>query len=155
MTDPQQSPPVSRSPGKFANRSKARTVAFQILYQEDLNPGSAEQFAEEYLRANLPNNEPLLTFARTLVNQTRNQLEQINASIEKQSLHWTVSRMNATDRNILRLAIAELLIGETPMPVVINEAIELAKQFGTKDSPAFVNGILDAIQATGPGKPEV
>ncbi len=125
-------------------------VAFQVLYQEDLNPGSAEQFAEDYLRGSLPNNEPLLTFARRLIDQTRSCLPTIDAAIEKRSLHWTVSRMNATDRNILRLAIGEFMQGETPKPVVINEAIELARQFGTKDSPAFVNGILDAMKAAVP-----
>jgi len=131
--------------GKFANRSLARTVAFQILYQDDLNPGSREQFAESFLEQELPDHEPLLRFARTLVNGTTDKMQEIDAVLSEVAQHWTLSRMTATDRNILRLATYEILFMKTPKPVVIDEAVELAKKFGTNESAAFVNGILDKV----------
>jgi N utilization substance protein B len=132
--------------GTYANRSMARTVAFQLLYQDDQNPGSREQFIESFLAQELPNYEPLITFARTMVNGTAEKLEQIDALLSGLAQHWSLSRMNATDRSILRIAVYEILFMDTPKPVVINEAVELAKKFGTIDSAAFVNGILDKVQ---------
>jgi N utilization substance protein B len=132
--------------GTYANRRMARTVAFQLLYQDDLNPGSREQFAENFLKQELPNYEPLLRFARTLVNGTTEKREQLDAILTDLVQHWSISRMTATDRNILRLATYEILFIKTPKPVVIDEAVELAKKFGTDDSAAFVNGILDKIK---------
>lgn len=134
--------------GKFANRTQARTVAFQILYQDDMNPGSLEQFAESYLEQELPKHEPLLRFARSLIQGVNNNREEIDRILSEVAEHWALSRMNVTDRSILRLAACEILYLDTPKPVVINEAVELAKKFGTADSAAFVNGILDKVQAT-------
>lgn len=131
--------------GKFANRSLARRVAFQILYQEDLNPGSAAQFGDDYLTEQLPNNEPLRLFCRSLVAGTRLQRSEIDAKIMATAEHWTIERMAATDRNVLRLATYEMLNLDTPRTVVICEAVELAKNYGSTDSAAFVNGILDRI----------
>lgn len=124
----------------------ARTVAFQILYQEDLNPGSATKFGEAFLRQELPDHEPILKFAKTLVDGTSQKKRELDAKLEKAAEHWTVARMNTTDRNVLRLAAYEILFMQTPKPVVINEAVELAKRFGTADSAAFVNGVLDKIK---------
>jgi N utilization substance protein B len=134
-----------RSKGKYTNRSLARTVAFQMLYQDDLNPGSREQFTESFLKQELPNYEPLLRFARTLVNGTAEKKEQIDTLLTDLARHWSLSRMNVTDRSILRIAVYEILFMDTPKPIVINEAVELAKKFGTEQSASFVNGILDKI----------
>ena len=130
-------------PGKYSNRSRARLVAFQILYQEDLNPGSITMFSDEYIKDELPDNKLLIEFTQSLISNTRAKCNEIDEQIGKLSRNWSVSRMNATDRNILRLAVSEMNNWDTPKPVVIKEALELARQFGTKDSPAFVNGILD------------
>ncbi len=132
--------------GKFANRTLARTVAFQVLYQDDLNPGSRTQFAESYLDQEMPDHKPLREFARKLFNGTTEKLEEIDAALTAVAQRWSLSRMNATDRSILRLAAYELLYMDTPRPVAINEAVELAKKFGTADSAAFVNGILDKVK---------
>lgn len=140
INSPEESPK-----GTYANRSLARTVAFQILYQDDMNPGSREQFAETFLEQELPDHEPLRRFARTLCDGVAEKREEIDATLQETAQHWAVARMNATDRNILRLATYEILHMDTPKPVVINEAVELAKKFGTGDSAAFVNGILDKI----------
>lgn len=131
--------------GKYANRSLARQTAFQVLFQEDMNPGYAGEFGSEYLDENLPEQEPLRIFAKTLVSGTRLHRETIDEMLGKIAQHWAVARMAVTDRNILRMAIFELMHTDTPRPVVINEAIELAKNFGSKESAAFVNGILDKV----------
>jgi len=132
--------------GKFANRKMVRTVVFQILYQEELNSGSLATFAESYIAQELPRKEPLLKFARELLDSTVEHREAIDEQLAALSQNWTLARMSPTDRSILRLAVSEILYVNTPKPIVINEAIELAKKFGSKDSPAFVNGILDRVQ---------
>jgi len=131
--------------GKFVNRSMVRTVLFQVLYQEELNPGSLETHAESHISRELPRHEHLLKFAQHLLTQTVEHREAIDEQLTELSHNWTLARMSPTDRSILRLATAEILYTDTPKPIVINEALELAKKFGTKESVAFVNGILDRI----------
>jgi len=137
---------TSKSTNQYANRSKARLVVFQVLFQEDLNPGYFERFGQKYLEEELPDHEQILFFAQTLLNDFRTHQKEIDDRISQVAQNWTLARINTTDRNILRLAISELLYQKTPKAVVIHEALELAGQFGTKDSVAFVNGILDRIQ---------
>jgi N utilization substance protein B len=132
--------------GKFANRSMVRTVVFQILYQEELNPGSLNNLSESYIAQELPRHEPLIKFAKQLLDNALEYRETIDEQLAALSRNWTLARMSPTDRSILRLATSEILYTDTPKPIVINEAVELAKKFGTKDSPAFINGILDKIQ---------
>lgn len=127
-------------------RSLARQVAFQVLFQEDLNPGCAGQFGDEYVATELPADEALRTFAKTLINGTRLHQSQIDDQIRTISQNWTVERMTCMDRNILRMAIFEIQEMRTPYPVVVSEAVELARQFGTADSTAFVNGILGKLK---------
>ena len=131
--------------GKFANRSRVRTVVFQILYQEELNPGSLEHHAESYLAQELPRHEALLQFAKQLLQHTVKHREAIDGQLTTLSKNWTLARMSPVDRSILRLAASEILYTDMPKPVVINEAVELAKTFGSKDSAAFINGILDQM----------
>ena len=132
--------------GKFANRSLVRTVIFQILYQEELNPGSRERLSEAYIVRELPRHEALLEFARQLLKHTLEHREMIDEQLATLSQNWTLTRMSPTDKSILRLAMSEILYTDTPKAIAINEAVELAKKFGTKDSAAFVNGILDRVQ---------
>ena len=134
---------ASRQTGKFANRTLARTVAFQLLYQEDVNPQSTDDWTDEFLRDSLPDHPEVIRFARSLVDGVREKKTELDEKIAAQSKNWSIHRMSVTDRNVLRLALYECLYLETPKPVVINEAIELAKKFGSADSSAFVNGILD------------
>ena len=131
--------------GKFANRSMVRTVVFQILYQEELNPGSLVAFSDSYIVQELPRHEPLHKFAKQLLDHTVAHREAIDSHLADLSQNWSLARMSPIDRSILRLATSEILYTSTPKPIAINEAIELAKKFGTKDSPAFVNGILDQV----------
>ena len=138
-------------------------MAIQMLYQSDLGRGSLEQifndfrpleYALEDDTAGKATGAPVdvadaLDYARHLVRGTLANLEQIDALIRKQAEHWRLERMPAVDRNILRLAIYEFLY-ETDVPklVILDEAIELAKQFGTEQSGRFVNGVLDGILKT-------
>ncbi len=125
-------------------RSQAREVAFQVLYQDDLNPrgnpAEADRFIERRLRA-----EDMIAFARELVAGVRKNRPQIDARLEEIAANWTLKRMAATDRNVLRLGTYELLHSDTPPRVAIDEAVELAKRFGSAQSPLFVNGILDKV----------
>jgi len=131
--------------GKFANRSMVRIVVFQVLYQEELNPGSLTLLGEKYIEQELPKHQPLLSFAKQLLQSVVEHRETIDEQITAFSRNWTLARMNPTDRSILRLAAAEILYADTAKPIAINEAVELAKKFGTKESAGFVNGILDKI----------
>ena len=134
--------------GKFANRTMARTVVFQVLYQEELNAGSLEHLSESYIAQELPRHDPLVRFAKKLLQSTLEHRKETDEQLAALSRNWTLARMSPTDRSILRLAVSELLYTDTPRSVAINEAVELAKKFGTKDSPAFVNGILDRVKCS-------
>ncbi len=126
-------------------RRKAREIAVQILYQADV---AGVPFAEAFTTyEGYFNPSPkVLSFAKELVNGVAEKQAEIDAIIERFSKHWKLSRMSAIDRNILRLATYELLFRpDIPPKVSINEAVELAKAFGTDESASFVNGILDAI----------
>jgi N utilization substance protein B len=130
-------------------RSRARAYALQVLYALDLNDaGSApaqavRQYAELF---ELERDPALIEFASALVARTRDRLHEIDDAIQSASRNWRLERMSRVDRNILRLATCELRQSpDVPVKVILNEAVELAKRFGTADSPAFVNGILDRI----------
>ena len=130
-------------PGQFSNRTLARTVVFQLLFLEDMNPDSQEEWTNEFLSEKLPDHEEILKFARQLKAGVQENQAELDEKIEHKSKNWSLTRMSVTDRNILRLALYEILYIKTPKPVVINEAIELAKKFGSAKSPGFINGILD------------
>ncbi|GHT10429.1 N utilization substance protein B [Planctomycetales bacterium] len=131
--------------GKLAHRRLARAVVFQILYQEELNPGSLQRDAYSYIAQELPRDKVLIHFAGQLLDgivERRQTIDDLLAGVAK---NWSLERMNPTDKSILRLAVYEITATDTPKAVVINEAVELAKQFGTTESAAFVNGILDKV----------
>lgn len=125
-------------------RSQAREVAFQVLYQDDLNPrnnpAEADQLIERRLRA-----DDMITFARSLVAGVRRTRAEVDATLEGIAANWSLKRMAATDRNVLRLGAYELLHTDTPPRVAVDEAVELAKRFGSAQSSQFVNGILDKV----------
>ncbi|MHC4399828.1 MAG: transcription antitermination factor NusB [Planctomycetota bacterium] len=125
-------------------RSRARQVAFQLLYQDDMNPANNPAAGDGLLESRLSSAE-LVEFARGLVAGVRRHRGELDQVIEEAAEHWSLDRMSATDRNVLRLGGYEILHGDTPNRVAIDEAIELAKRFGTAQSAAFVNGILDRL----------
>jgi len=128
----------------MARRSKAREVVLQMLYQIDVNPDVAAGAVRDMIREQLPD-EDLRAFAWSLFAGVRENRGALDSRIATAAENWTLARMAATDRNALRLGAFELLYTETPHRVVIDETIELAKRFGTAQSPQFVNGILDKL----------
>jgi N utilization substance protein B len=126
----------------MARRSRAREVALQVLYQDDLNPQGNPHAADEFLRRRLRDDE-LVEFARSLVAGVRRNRAELDARLEQVAENWSLKRMAATDRNLLRLGAFEILFTDTPGAVVIDEAVEIAKRYGTRLSAQFVNGILD------------
>ncbi|MGQ9576171.1 MAG: transcription antitermination factor NusB [Thermoguttaceae bacterium] len=135
----------------MTRRSRAREVALQVLFQEDLNPHSSPQEGESLLRRRLKS-RALLEFARGLVEGVRRHRAELDERIERTAAHWSLNRMAATDRSVLRLGAYELLFSDTPGRVAVNEAVELAKRYGTAQSAQFVNGILDHLLHEGEPK---
>jgi N utilization substance protein B len=127
----------------MAKRSKAREVALQVLYQDDLNPGGEPADRSGFLRSRLREDDDLIEFAQSLIDGVRRNRQELDALLVKTAEHWSLERMAATDRNLLRLGAYEILYTQSPGKVAINEAVELAKRFGTAQSAQFVNGILD------------
>ncbi len=138
----------------MARRSKAREVALQMLFQVDLNEDVDAQTVHAMISEQLNKNEQtqrdkaseeLEKFAWLLFSGTVEQKHILDEKIEAVAENWTVARMAPTDRNVLRLGAYELLYLDTPLRVSIDEAIELAKKFGTDQSSQFVNGLLDKL----------
>ena len=128
----------------MARRSKSRQVALQTLYQEDVNPG-VDAMTVRRMIAEQITDEDLRRFAWQLFTGVKEWRQQIDERIAAIAENWTLTRMAPTDRNVLRMGAYELLYSDTPHRVVIDEAIELAKKFGTAQSPQFVNGLLDRL----------
>jgi len=126
-------------------RTKARELALQALYQVDLIQDSARESVDLFLAGQDADKETR-EFAKGLVCGTLDHKEEIDAMISEVTQNWAISRMAVIDRNVLRLATHELLHREDiPPKVSINEAIEIGKRFSTTNSGAFINGILDKI----------
>mgnify|MGYP000959236773 CR=1 FL=1 len=129
----------------MGKRRAARELALKFLYQTAFNsenPGlELDSFCER-----LNATEEIQSFAQVLIKKLLLHEKEVDELLKKISTNWPWDRMAVIDRNILRLAICELLFDSTTPPkVVINEAIEIAKKFGTHESPDFINGILDKI----------
>lgn len=130
-------------------RREARELALQMLYALDANPSAGlrdtlQTFREEQAEVASQARE----FAEGLVKGVLEQRASIDEAIKARSRNWSLSRMPRVDLNVMRLAAYELMFRpDIPKKVSINEAIEIARRFGDKESPSFVNGILDEIEA--------
>ena len=133
-------------------RSRAREIALQVLYQLEVNPAAGEDGLERFLvgRLRMP---ALVSFARSLVEGVQQRRDEIDALLDARSENWRVARMAATDRGVLRIGLFELLHTDVPGPVAVDEAIELARRYGTESSPRFVGGILGRVLAERSGSP--
>jgi len=127
----------------MSRRSRAREVVLQILYEDDLNPDRSPEAADRFLCNRLGGDQELIDFGRSLIAGVRKHRAEIDQLLVERADNWTMERMAVTDRNILRLGAFEILHSTTPQRVSINEAVELAKRYGAKQSPHFVNGVLD------------
>ena len=133
-------------------RREARELALQLLYAMELNPIDIEE-GLRLSRENSRASEGVRLFAEELVAGVMANRSAIDKKIRGQSKHWAISRMAKVDLNILRLALFELMFREDiPRNVTINEAIEVAKKFGSEESSAFINGMLDEMDADIPDK---
>lgn len=129
----------------MGSRRKAREVALQVLYQLDMADGSVEDILKAFWEGfNLP--EDIRDYSGRLVRGVYQYLGEIDRWIESASENWSLERMSIVDRNILRLGVFELVFSEDiPFKVAIDEAVELGKRYGTAESGAFINGILDKV----------
>ena len=129
-------------------RRIAREVALQSLFQIDFNSCEADAAVEASLAEHDEENAPkAYDYALQLVQGVLANKEAIDARLGQYAIDWTVERMPATDRNILRVAVYEMLFTAEPLAygVAINEAVEVAKVYGTEESPRFVNGVLGKL----------
>ena len=136
----------------MGTRRKSREIAIQILYQLEINEADIEDAVDTYWDAYQPSRD-LKEFSSHILHGVFMHHREIDTIISKTSNHWSLRRMPAVDRSILRAAIFEILYcPDIPLKVTIDEAIELAKKFGTEKSSAFVNGILDKVAHQFPDK---
>ena len=128
-----------------SHRRTARLLALQILYQID-TVGHSLEFTLGSLTKTTRYSDQAIEFARHLAEGVPAQLEEIDGLIHRFAPAWPLGQLSAIDRSILRLATFELLKDQdTPPKVIVNEAVELAKSFGSDKSPGFINGVLGAI----------
>ena len=133
----------------MTRRSRAREVALQLLFQRDLNARIDRALLESFVRDRLSDKEPLVSFCLSLYDGVLANQADIDRRLSESAENWRLVRMAAVDRNVLRLGAYELLhTHETPASVALDEAIELARRYGSADSPAFVNGVLDRLRQT-------
>ena len=126
-------------------RRRARELTLQLLYQRELTRAEPQEMQENFDEWKSAS-EGVRGFANDLLQGVLDNLEEIEEELAVQAAHWRLDRLAAVDRNILRLALYELLYQqETPQAVVIDEAIEIAKRFGSGESARFVNGVLDGF----------
>jgi transcription antitermination protein NusB len=128
------------------SRRKSRELALQMLFQWDMGGHSTEQITETFLAPRKLDRETA-RFAQELFEGTVREAPALDVQVRSQSQHWRLERMAAVDRNIIRLALYELLyLRDNPPAVVMNEALELARRFSTADSVDFVNGVLEGVR---------
>jgi N utilization substance protein B len=130
----------------MGTRRQARELAMQALFYMDMQNNVSLQMLE-YFCDNFRPPKKVDPFFHTLVNGVLEKRHEIDALIERFSKNWKISRMSCVDRNVMRIAVYELLHCEDiPPKVSINEAVDVGKKFGTEESGAFINGIMDSIR---------
>jgi N utilization substance protein B len=132
----------------MARRSRAREVALQLLFQRDQNPTPVPRAAvERFVRERLLGDTDMAAYCLSLHDGTLAHQGAIDSTLTASATNWRLSRMQPADRSVLRMATYELLHDSNPQPleVVIHEAIELARRFGSAESPGFINGVLDRV----------
>jgi N utilization substance protein B len=132
------------------SRRKSRRHALQILFQLDLTPQPVEQAIRAFYDSLYPELEPSKPepdpFAEKLVRGVQERRQEIDELIERHAHNWRLERMPVVDRNVMRLAIFEMMGLRTAPAIAINEALELARKFSGEESVPFINGVLDAVR---------
>lgn len=130
----------------MGKRRKSRELVMQMLFQADLGRQNADEVQRTFWQAREKIDPDTQGFAEDLFRVAIARQEEIDDYIEKASQHWRLERMAAVDRNLLRAAIAEMLgYPATPLPVIINETLEIGRLYSAPESINFLNGILDAV----------
>jgi len=128
------------------HRRKSREFAMQMLFQADIGHQTPGEVRATFWKAGDPVEPEVRDFAEELFRIANDQQPKIDGLITEHSKHWRLERMPAVDRNLLRMAVAELIgVKSTPFPVVINEALEIGRRYCAPESVNFLNGILDSI----------
>lgn len=140
-------------------RHRSRQRALQVLYQWDMRRIPIGDAIAAFYETLHSEEEPAVRaqpdpFMELLVRGTLDSLAAVDELIVSKSANWRMERMPAVDRNVLRLAVFEMTHTETPRPVVIDEALELARQFSGDESVSFINGVLDAVRKHLPPPPD-
>jgi transcription antitermination protein NusB len=129
-----------------SDRRKSRQLVLQMLFQLDLGQQTPDEVRRTFWSERQNLEAAVWGFADELFGIAAERMGEIDQVIERHAQHWSLDRMAAVDRNLLRASVAELLgVSETPGPVVINEAIEIARRFSTPESAHFINGVLDSV----------
>ena len=127
-------------------RRKSRELAMQMLFQADVGKQTEAQVLKNFWTAREEVDEETRGFSEDIFRVATARQEEIDQLIESNSVHWRLQRMPAVDRNLLRTAVAEMLgFPSTPVAVVINESLEIARRYSAPESLNFLNGVLDAI----------
>lgn len=126
------------------SRKAARETAMKLLFEIGCRMDEKDEILDSFLKENELNQSDR-EYIEQNVNGTASGIESIDSMIEKHTKGWKIERLAKIDLSVLRLAVYEMLSGATPESVVINEAVELAKKYGTEKSGAFVNGVLSSI----------
>ena len=130
----------------MGTRRQARELAMQALFYMDIRKDASEETLEYFCGCFCPSKKSR-PFFRKLVAGVLGSKGQIDALVERYSQNWNISRMSCVDRNVMRIAIYEMLYcDDIPPKVSINEAVDIGKKFGTQESGAFINGIMDSIR---------
>lgn len=134
----------------MGQRRESREMALQVLFQREFAPDIQIEDALNLFRSSFEADKEVWAYATQLLRGVSEHKEDIDKIIQSASSHWSLKRMALTDLNIMRVATFELLFSKDPPPplVVIDEAIEVSKKYGTTDSASFTNGILDQIRKT-------
>jgi N utilization substance protein B len=131
---------------KAGTRRKSRELALQMLFQLDMGKQDCEEVRKTFWNERRDLDEKVRGFADDLFRAAAEREKEIDEIIERNAEHWRMDRMAAVDRNVLRCGVAEMVGNfETPKPVVINEALEIARRFSTPESVTFINGVLDSV----------
>jgi len=130
----------------MGTRRKARELTLQMLFQWDMGKQSPEQVRKTFWAERGEIDQETRNFAQDLFQVAVDRQQEIDDLIQKHAQHWRMERMAAVDRNVLRTGVAEM-VGphRTPRPVVINEALEIARKFSAPESVHFINGVLDSV----------
>lgn len=127
-------------------RRKSREMAMQMLFQGDIGKQTPEQVGKTFWVAREESDADVRGFAQDLYRVATVRADEIDELITQHLVNWRLERMPGVDRNVLRLAVAEMLgFKGTPFPIIINEALEIARRYSAPESVSFLNGVLDAL----------